>query len=164
MKDKNGRHRARRLKYVALPRPREDSPLLFSQTEIARLHKLETLGFERLQEIFWGVGEAPDFNGLIFAPKSAAPARRLRLRVHIGDENLCLRSRHTREFARQCSRVEDVSDDERAHNNISHSRSKRKRKAIGQDEAVPKQRLGGRAGNHLGAGINPHYRTGAAAK
>jgi len=132
--------------------------------EIARLYKLETFALKRASDVFQSVDEGPDFDCVIGASKSAAPARRLRLRVHIGDENLCVRPRHTREFARQRSRVEDVTDGERAHNNISHARSKRKRKAIGQDEAVPKQRLAGRAGNHLGAAIYPHHRTGAAAK
>jgi hypothetical protein len=164
LKDKNGRPRAGRLKYVTLPRLREDSPLWFSQAEISRLHKLETLGFERPPEIFWGVGRVADFNGLIFAPKGAAPSPRLRLRVHFRDENICVRSRHPREFARQGSRVEDVTDGKRAHNNISHLRSKRKREAIGQDEAAPKQRLGGRTDDHRGACIYPHHRPGAPAK
>jgi hypothetical protein len=164
MKEKNGRYRAGRLEEVAFPRPQEDLPLWFSQMEIAGLHKLETLEFKRLPEIFRGVGETPDFNGLVFAPKGAAPPPRLRLGVHIRDENMCVRSRHTRQFACKRSRVEEVTDGKRAHNNISHLRSKRKRKTISQDEAIPKQRLGGRTDDHLGAGIYAHHRTRAAAK
>jgi hypothetical protein len=130
MKEKNGRYRAGLLKDVALPRPQEDSPLWFSQVEITRLHKLETLGFKRLPEIFWGVDKALDFNDLTSAPKGTAPSPRMPLGVHIRDENICVRSRHTSQFTCKDSRVEDVTDGKRAHNNIRHLRSKRKRKTI----------------------------------
>jgi hypothetical protein len=158
MKDKNGRQGAGRRKEVALPGPREDSPLRLSQAEIARLHKLDTFSGKRLPEIFRGVDEASDFDRLTLAAKGAAPSPRLRFGVHIRKEDFRAWPRHSRQFARQRSRPREVTDGKGAHDNISHLGTKRKRQAIAQDEALLKHRLRGRTDYHRRAEIHPHDR------
>jgi hypothetical protein len=110
------------------------------------------------------MGESPDFDGLIGAAKGAPPSPRLRLGVHVRDENISAWSHHPCQFARQNPRVKDMTDSKRANNNIRHSGTKRKCKAICQDEAVSKKSLLGGAADHLGAGIYPHHGSGAAVK
>jgi hypothetical protein len=118
---------------------------------------LETFALKRTADIFRGVGEGLNFDGLIGASKGAAPSPRARVGVHIRNEYICARSPHPRQLACQHSRVEDVTDGKRAHNNIRHSCTKRKRKAISQDEVVSKKRLAGGTADHLGARIYPYH-------
>ena len=71
--------------------------------------------------------------------KSAPPALRLRRRVQICNQDVCLPSCHAGEFVRQSLKVVDVADNEGTEEEIRNVRPERKGETISSDE-VPAQR------------------------